>query len=276
MLSYLHGFHAGNFADVHKHTALCVALHLMKRKEKPFTYIDTHAGSGLYNLTNEQALKTGEFKFGIKAIRPHFSSCEAMTLYGKVIDGSNDEGDLTAYPGSPLIARTSLRQQDQAILCELHPTENGTLNRILKRDKRFHIHKRDGLEALIALTPPPIKRGMVMIDPSYEIKSDYYDTAQTVIAAYKRWPGATYMIWYPLLPENRHQTLLEGLARSSIPAILKSELTCPQKGRGMYGSGLIALNPPYGFKEAIKQAGLIMAAVLFDAHKGQYSEEFLT
>lgn len=262
MLSYKHGFHAGNFADLHKHISLSIVLQALQRKEKPFCYIDTHAGSGLYDLKSPQAQKNREFKSGVSPLYSRASSglsqlAGTVEQYLQTIKQYNDDG-LTSYPGSPLIARAGVRAQDAMILMELHTSEAGKLKDLFVGDPQVHVHHRDGLEGLVGLVPPEQKRGLVLIDPSYEVKSDYSTVRETVVKAHQRWSSGVFMIWYPLLAEERHRGLLTELQRSGIRKIFHSRyFKAPPKQngrvsrdvRGMTGSGLLVINPPWKFGE---------------------------
>lgn len=236
MLSYQHGYHAGGPADIHKHRALAAVLSLLTQKERPLTYMETHAGRGLYDLTSAQAEKTGEWRAGIgKAVRdehPFWVALDRVRAYF----GPN------SYPGSPLIAQALLREQDQCVLMELHPAEHAALADAIDAE----VHRRDGFEGVLALSPPKPRRGLVLIDPSYEVKTEYAGVVDFVKALLVKWPEAVVMVWYPILPDGRHQTMVDALGG------VVDETRFPQhKGRGMEGSGVVILNPPYGFEKAM-------------------------
>ncbi|MBA3582278.1 MAG: 23S rRNA (adenine(2030)-N(6))-methyltransferase RlmJ [Gammaproteobacteria bacterium] len=247
MLSYLHSFHAGNFADVHKHAVLSTLLQVATQKDSAFAYFDTHAGRGHYALDSAAAQKTHEYKQGIaklwalqgewpKTLRPY------QELLNKT--GANPR----YYPGSPLFAAQALRAEDHMILFEQHPREYPELSELLKRDKRAHVHNRDGYEGLLALLPPKqAKRGLVLIDPSYEVKKEYQQIVRLLLAAQQCWAGGTYAIWYPLLPDEQHLRLKMKLKASGLRNIYCHELRDinTEKARSMQGSGMLIINPPW-------------------------------
>ncbi|MEM0922544.1 MAG: 23S rRNA (adenine(2030)-N(6))-methyltransferase RlmJ [Pseudomonadota bacterium] len=252
MLSYQHAYHAGGPADLHKHAALAWLLERLTVKPRPISYLESHAGRGLYDLADAASAKTGEAAAGIARVRPQGRYADALetvrAAYGP-----------TAYPGSPLIADALLRPVDRITLCELHPQEHAALRQVAPEGTA--VHHRDGHEGLIALTPPKPRRGLALIDPSYEVKDEYARTAQTALDLIKRWPEGVVMIWYPILPDRRHLALTEPLG--ALPAQLLSEtwFTEPPE-RGMQGSGLAVLNPPYGLEKALASLWPAYAQVL--------------
>ncbi len=236
MLSYQHAYHAGNPADVQKHDALARLIVALTAKPRPITYMETHAGRGLYDLTSAEALKTGEAALGIGKASPTGPYAEALAQV-RAKHGPD------AYPGSPLVAAALLRPEDRMHLMELHPAEHAALRRAMRG--RAEIHKRDGFEGILAISPPTPRKGLVLIDPSYEVKSDYEEVAGFVRKLIARWPEATVLIWYPILAEGRHRTLLKGLEGletqvDEVPVDLG-------RARGMAGSGLVGVNLPYAF-----------------------------
>jgi len=263
MLSYQHGFHAGGFADVHKHAALCLLLSHLLQKQTPFCVIDSHAGRGRYDLTDEQAGRTGEWQAGIGRLAIVEPQSEGLRSYLDVVAGFNKSGDLTTYPGSPAIAAGLMRRTDRLVLIEAHPGEHAVLYGALRHDKRAHIHKRDGYEAMPALVPPGERRGLVLIDPSYEIKTEYQTVPKVVQAALRKWPAGIFAIWYPLLPDGRHAPLLAGLEALG-SHLLVAELTGPTPQRGLVGTGLAVINPPWRFGDALVAAGDEIATCLFN------------
>lgn len=236
MLSYQHSYHAGNPADVQKHDALARVLTKLTEKARPITYMETHAGRGLYDLGAPEALKTGEAQFGIEATTP-------SGAYGKALAEIRSIHGPKAYPGSPLIARTLLRDIDRMHLMELHPTEHAALRKSLK-GKGAAIHKRDGYEGVLAISPPTPRKGLVLIDPSYEVKTEYQAVPSFIRKLVKRWPEVTILIWYPILPDAHHKTLLKAIAPH--PFQLWEVPVDMGKGKGMTGSGMIGVNLPYG------------------------------
>jgi 23S rRNA (adenine2030-N6)-methyltransferase len=249
MLSYQHEYHAGNFADVHKHLCLRVLFEALLRKEKPFCYIDCHAGAALYDLAGEQARRTSEFASGIGKLwpAPALRKLPAMDRYLAAVASVNTDRRLCYYPGSPELARQWLRPDDRALFLELHPQAQQALTRHFSTDSRLAVHARDCYEGLPALVPPAIRRGLVLLDPSYEVKEEYRDIAALARTAHQRWATACYAIWYPLLPAARHLELLAALADSGMRNILLTELVVADEGkaRGMHGSGMAIINAPW-------------------------------
>jgi len=261
MLSYQHQYHAGNFADVHKHLILRVLFESLLKKEKPFNYIDCHAGSGLYDLESREARKTAERTNGIDQLWLEKRNNKTVQSYLDAIRGLNPNDKLRYYPGSPKLAELWLREQDKAQLIELHPKAQNDLRRIFTRDKRISLHSRDCYEGLPAIIPPQIKRGLVLLDPSYEEKNEYNDIVDLVIQSEARWSTAIYAIWYPMLTANRHQYLIDALKRSSLEKVLVSEITIndfdhqkdEEQFAGMYGSGMAIINTPWQVDERLEE-----------------------
>lgn len=255
MLSYRHAFHAGNHADVLKHVALTFMLDSFKRKDKPFVYVDTHAGAGLYDLRGKQAGKTGESEWGIGRIWDQQAKWPLLEAYFQTIRSHNPDGQLQYYPGSPDIAAQLMRDQDKIILSELHNNEVDMLRGNMRGDARIGIHHRDGFEALPALMPPVPRRGLVLIDPPYEVKEDYTHVVEAVSKAYKRWATGTYVIWYPLLAKKRDhsQVMVKKLAQQCDNLLVAElEVEAQQLELGMHGSGLAIINAPWQLDEQLK------------------------
>ena len=249
MLSYQHEYHAGNFADVHKHLCLRVLFESLLRKDKAFCYIDCHAGAGRYDLQGPEARRTNESAAGIGSIwrLREGAGQGALAAYLEAVAKLNADGTLRYYPGSPELARQWLRARDAAILFELHPQAQQALRRDFGADPRFALHARDCFEGLVAVVPPPIRRGLVLLDPSYELKDEYLDIVTLASRAQRRWATAIFAIWYPLLPAGRHRDLLEALEQSGLEKVLVSELTVASESGdgGLYGSGVAIINTPW-------------------------------
>ncbi len=254
MLSYQHGYHAGNFADVVKHTVLSRLLQYMTKKEKPLLYLETHSGRGLYDLKSAQALKTGEALEGIESLWLQRKELPAVfSPYLKAIMQLNADGHLRYYPGSPELAIQASRIQDRLFFSELHTGEFDYLRQLPKRGRRVFYSDADGLENLAALLPPPERRGLIFIDPSYEVKSEYREIPLALKAAYQRFSTGTYCLWYPLVDNKLHQQLIRGLTSIEAANSLQVEfyLTRSEKS-GMTGCGLWIINPPYVLPEELK------------------------
>lgn len=261
MLSYRHSFHAGNHADLLKHSALLVLLGHLLSKDKPFVCIDTHSGAGRYALDSDEARKTGEAGTGILRL---LDVCERgdtlhpvlRQLVGLVVPqpGADTPGAMI-YPGSPAIAMASLREGDRLHVCELHNKEIEVLRAGFSYDKRVHIHHRDGFEAAIALVPPMPRRGLMLIDPAYEDKEDYERVVRTVEAVYRRWATGIIAIWYPKLglARDRSEWLIEKLSAVAPIAITDLDVKAQTAEFGMHGSGMVIINPPWRFEDTMTE-----------------------
>lgn len=256
MLSYQHGYHAGNFADVIKHLTLSRLLTYLKLKDKPIFYLETHSGRGQYDLKDKQAEKTGEYKQGIKLLYPDRKKLPAVFQdYFKAIDALNSHETLRHYPGSPFIAINSLRMQDRMYLCELHPTEFDALDQMPHFNKKVHLSNTDGMFSLKALTPPPEKRGLIFIDPSYEIKEEYKSIPREIKQAYSRFANGMFCIWYPVVNRKLTEQFIRGMKDVGAKNTIRIEfnLTMAPKD-GMTGCGLWIINPPYTLAAEMKPA----------------------
>lgn len=256
MLSYLHAFHAGNFADVQKHGALCLITSMMQAKSSSITSFDTHAGSALYDLGDARAQKTGEAERGIQAIWPRRQalSSDDWSHYLRILSGLNPvTSRLNVYPGSPTWLESLKRPDDRVVLYELHPTEQARLTDWAAR-RDVTVRCANGLTGLLRSLPPKTPRLLVVIDPSYEIMTDYQTVASALVSAWQRCRHGVFLIWYPILPGNPAKVLLEGLKNSPVTKVLRSELRLASPpARGMSGSGLLVINPPWGFGERFER-----------------------
>jgi 23S rRNA (adenine2030-N6)-methyltransferase len=239
MLSYQHAYHAGNRADLHKHDAFARLIAALQAKPRGITVMETHAGRGLYDLASSEARKTGEADEGIR------SAHLAPGPYAEAVAATRARHGPDAYPGSPLIAGALLRPQDRLHLMELHPAEHAALKRAM-RGTGASVHRRDGYEGVLALAPPEPRRGLVLVDPSYEVKAEYEAVPVFVRRLLAKWPEATVLVWYPILAEGRHERLLAGLAPLGPE---RHEVRFGTAG-GMLGSGLAGINLPFGFRLA--------------------------
>ncbi len=244
MLSYQHAYHAGGPADLHKHLILAELLDLLTRKPRSLSYFETHAGRGMYDLTSTESKKTGEAAEGISAIT--LPDCPLR----RALEQVQERHGADIYPGSPLIAQTLLRPDDRLHLMELHPAEVKALRANLKAPNTT-IHHRDGFEGVLALAPPKPRKGLVLVDPSYEIKSEYSQAAAFCRKLVAKWPEATILVWYPILPAARHNELLDGL---QMPHLVNEVAFDLKDGKGMTGSGMVMLGAPYGAEAIFKRA----------------------
>tara|TARA_R110002050_G_scaffold22809_5_gene61971 strand:- start:178 stop:1035 length:858 start_codon:yes stop_codon:yes gene_type:complete len=253
LLSYRHAFHAGNFADVLKHSVLTLVLDYMCRKEKGFHYIDSHSGAGMYQLQDEYSQKTGEYKDGIAKLVNELNLPEALQPYVNLIkelnptNSTNDTNKLDIYPGSPGIAKRFMRRQDSTHLFELHPTDIQHLNDFCYRWKKVFVKQSDGYQGILGLLPPPNRRGVVLIDPPYELKEDYYKAVDTIVKAYKKFATGTYILWYPVVKRKQVNTMEQAFIHSDVKNLLQLEfcLSPDTDEYGMTGTGLFIVNPPW-------------------------------
>lgn len=248
MLSYQHAYHAGNAADVHKHAALAWVLAYLTAKDKPLTYIETHAGRAVYDLAGPEAAKTGEAAAGIGTLEGRLPPGHP---YARVLAQTRALHGPQAYPGSPLIAALMLRPGDRLHLCELHPAEAAAL-RAAMAPHGAHVLQADGIASALSLMPPTPRRGLALIDPSWEVKDDYAAMPRAIQAMARKWNVGVLMLWYPLLRSGLHLPMLEALA-AAFPEGLRHEVRFPpaREGHGMRGSGLFVVNPPWGLAEAL-------------------------
>lgn len=267
MLSYRHSFHAGNFADVLKHTVVAEILGHLTKKDKPIVYIDTHAGAGLFNLQSEDAEKLGEYRDGIaRVINKGYPE---MVGYLNLVKGINKPGLLTRYPGSPMVAGHFLRRQDRAWLYELHPQDFVTLSKNIAGSnlavrKNVAVQREDGLQGFLTLLPPVSRRGLVLIDPSYEVKTEYDQVVVALEKAHKKFSTGVYALWYPVVERERIQRLERRLLATGIKNIHQFELGVRPDavGQGMTSSGMIVINPPWGLFDGMKSVLPKLAKVL--------------
>ena len=248
MLSYRHAFHAGNFADVLKHSVLTLILEYMTRKDKGFYYIDSHSGAGMYQLSDEYAQKTGEYKNGIAKLIENDDLPKALQPYIDLVKNLNQEtGELSLYPGSPGIARQFTRRQDSAHLFELHPTDIEHLKAYSQRWNKSHVKQSDGYQGVLGLVPPPNRRGVVLIDPPYELKEDYLKAVRTVVNAYKKFATGTYILWYPVVKRELVEQMQNAFTKSDIRNLTQVEYCqdADTEEYGMTGTGLFIVNPPW-------------------------------
>ena len=266
MLSYRHAFHAGNHADVLKHFILWLTLDYFNRKDKPYWYIDTHSGAGLYDLRSSEAQKVGEYQHGIARLQQAPVLPDLLQSFLQHFQQIVPYEHL--YCGSPWLAQATLRESDKLRLFELHPTDFQHLQNNMREarlNRRGILKQEDGFQGLIALLPPPTRRAVVLIDPPYESKQDYERVIKTLKEAQKRFEQGCYLIWYPCLSRVESQKLPEQLKKLSPHNYLQAELYVQQAradGFGMHGSGMWLINPPYLLAEQLRHTLPILAQQL--------------
>ncbi|WP_372425349.1 23S rRNA (adenine(2030)-N(6))-methyltransferase RlmJ [Salinarimonas chemoclinalis] len=260
-MNYRHAFHAGGFSDVMKHAVLARLLAYLARKEAPYRYIDTHAGIGLYDLSADEARRTGEADGGIGLMDAPFAPEveEMLAPWRAALAAVRARHGATAYPGSPALAREMLRRQDRGVFVELHPADHATLSARYNAVANLKTLALDGWTALGGLIPPKEKRGLVLIDPAFEAQGELERLARTLAAAQSKWPTGVYAGWYPIKDPreiDRAAALLEGIARP----VLRLELHVDDARRvdRLNGCGLLVINPPFTLEA---EAGLLLPAL---------------
>jgi 23S rRNA (adenine2030-N6)-methyltransferase len=276
-MNYQHAFHAGNFADMHKHVVLSRILDYLRQKPSAFRVIDTHAGSGRYDLFGPEADRAQEWRDGIGRV---FGAIRTNTYEQKVVQKDaahallapyldliaslNPGGDLRFYPGSPLIALALMRRQDRLIACELEPRAAALLKAVLKSEARAKVLALDGWMALNANVPPKERRGVAIVDPPYEEKADFTRLSAVFAEAYRKWPTGIYVLWYPIKEREAPDALARRLRKLAIPKILRCEmmLGAPRTDAGLVGSGLIVVNPPHVLEREMRSVLPALANLL--------------
>ncbi|MDH4125264.1 MAG: 23S rRNA (adenine(2030)-N(6))-methyltransferase RlmJ [Gammaproteobacteria bacterium] len=256
MLSYRHAYHAGNFADVMKHVVLTSILTYLVRKDAALCYLDTHAGAGAYDLRSDKARKTGESGLGIEKIIDANGAPTCIANYLQLVRGFNTAGVLDRYPGSPWFAAQLLRQQDRLVLCELHNSDFPLLEQLFAKDKRVHCHAVDGYRFSLGLIPPIERRGLVLIDPAYELADETMTAFKTLAKLHRRFAGGTFSLWYPILDEHQGFALRQQFEASQMRDVLHLALRIADRNSlpGMYGSGMIIVNPPWTLRAEMQIA----------------------
>jgi 23S rRNA (adenine2030-N6)-methyltransferase len=278
MLSYRHAFHAGNHADVLKHFIEVQLLRYLAQKDKPFWYIDTHAGAGCYSLDSGYAAQNAEYESGIARLWDRDDLPEPLAEYVALVKKINPDGEMKLYPGSPLIALELLREQDRLRLFELHPTDHELLQENFAADsRRVLVQKADGFGALKALLPPPPRRALVLIDPPYEEKQDYQRVVTALKEGLKRFANGVYAVWYPQLQRADARQLPQQLKQLEVKSWLHVALSVQNPGEdgfGMHGSGMFILNPPWTLHDELKQVMPYLVKVLGQDGGAEFELEF--
>jgi len=278
-MNYRHAYHAGNHADVLKHAVLARVITHMMKKDKPFRVIDAHAGTGVYDLGGIEAGKTGEWEGGIgRLAEPFAAEVEALLApYRQVIAALNPQGGVRIYPGSPDLALRMMRDSDRMIANELHPQDAVTLERHFIRDARVEVTSMDAETCLKSRLPPPERRGVILIDPPYEVKDEAERTLRMLAHGLRRFALGVFVVWYPLKADRTAETVLEGIAELKIPGTLKVELRVREafSGGGLAGSGLAIVNAPWKLDEELRVMVPALAARMGMGSWGQGTVEWL-
>jgi len=278
MLSYRHAFHAGNHADVLKHSVLVSILEYYLRKDKPFWYIDSHSGAGFYKLDSKHAAQNAEYKTGISKVYHKEDLPEILANYQALVKEANTgKRSLTFYPGSPWFAAKLLRPSDKLRLHELHSSDAKLLAENMKNlvRKRAHIEKSDGITGVKSVMPPPTKRAVVLIDPSFEDKKEYRKVAKLLKDSLTRFNSGTFAVWYPQLTSIESRDFPEALKKCGAKSWLHVTLSVKgkPKDKGMYGSGMFVVNPPYLLAKQLEEALPKMKELMCDPLSGNFNLE---
>ena len=278
MLSYRHAFHAGNHADVLKHFIEVQLLHYLAQKDKPFWYIDTHAGAGCYALDSGYATQNAEYESGIARLWQRDDLPAPLAEYVALVKSLNPDGQMKLYPGSPLLALELMREQDRLRLFELHPSDSEILQEnFADHGTRVLIQRADGFGALKALLPPPPRRALVLIDPPYEDKQDYQRVVSALREGLKRFSNGVYAVWYPQLQRAEARQLPDQLKQLPVKSWLHVALSVQSPGAdgfGMHGSGMFILNPPWVLNSALEEVMPYLVTVLGQSGEAEFELEF--
>lgn len=251
MLAYRHLFHAGNFSDVFKHALLVRLLLALGRKDKPFCYLDTHAGLGHYDLSHPWAQKLAEWREGIGRLWERRDIPEALAPYLEAVRAENPDGNLRFYPGSPRIARRLLRPGDRMLLTELNEKDCFELEALFTGDRQVKVRRLDGYQGLKAFLPPQERRGLVLVDSSFDRAREFDRLTEALALAHQRWATGLFAFWYPLMEPPAMRKFEQDIIATGIRKILKLELSVlPENWSGsLRGCGMLVVNPPWGFGE---------------------------
>jgi 23S rRNA (adenine2030-N6)-methyltransferase len=276
-MNYRHFYHVGSFADVFKHSLLTAVIDALCQKDKPFCYIDTHAGIGNYDLTREETQRSKEYREGIQKLLHAKDPPPDLSHYIELINAYQQHGDLHCYPGSPVLAKRLLRPGDQLIVNEFHPADYQTLKYSLGKSPNIHCHHRDAYEFLPAVLPPSPARACILIDPPYERSDEFPAIMSCLHHALQRFPSGVYMIWYPIV-SLQHRTFTRQILREKLAPTLITEMTLtaiPEEKSGMIGCGMVILNPPWKIEKSIASHTQYLAALFKRDESGYYRTEFI-
>jgi 23S rRNA (adenine2030-N6)-methyltransferase len=278
-MNYRHAYHAGNHADVLKHAVLTRVIEHMKKKDKPFRVIDAHAGVGLYDLAGIEAGKTGEWEGGIgKLDHPFTEDIEALLApYRQVIAALNPDGGLRYYPGSPELALRLMREDDRLVANELHPQDAVALERHFIRDPRADVTSMDAETCLKARLPPPERRGVILIDPPYEVRNEAERTVRMLAQGLRRFAQGVYLVWYPVKADGTAETIIAAVQGMGVAGTLNVALRVREAfgAGGLAGSGLVIVNAPWKLDEELRVLVPALAARLGLGDWGRATVEWL-
>lgn len=278
MLSYRHAFHAGNHADVLKHYVLGLVLAHTVQKDKPFWYIDTHAGAGMYSLDEGYATQNAEFEEGINKLLAAQNLPQSLADYVAQIKSFNTASTLALYPGSPIIAEQYLRADDKMRLFELHPNDYKLLVQNFEGyGKQVKVESENGFSGIKACLPPPPRRAVVLIDPPYEDKQDYQHVIDTIKDSLKRFSTGTYIVWYPILQRPEPAEMIENFSHLGVSDWLHvtMSISAPSpEGFGMNGSGLFIINPPWTLPKILEETMPVLTQLLALDNEASYTLDY--
>lgn len=283
-MNYRHAYHAGNFADVVKHVILSRIVEYLKRKDQAFRVIDTHAGIGLYDLRGTEAGKTSEWTGGISRVFDAVekgeipaAASELLQPYLDVVRAVNNGKELRHYPGSPLLTRHLLRKQDRLSALELHPQDAKRLAKLFDGDYQARVIELDGWLSLGAHMPPKEKRGLVLVDPPFEIEGEFDRLVDGLVKAYKRFPGGTYALWYPVKDRKETERFSKRLRETEIPKIMRIELAirAPSLEPRLDGTGMIVVNPPYTLESEMQTLLPCLTKLLSEEKGSNFSIQWI-
>jgi 23S rRNA (adenine2030-N6)-methyltransferase len=277
-VNYLHAFHAGNFADVHKHIVLLMLLEHLRKKPKPFFVLDTHAGRGLYDLKSEEAQRGGEWQNGVAKVTASQLNFPEISAYLQAIQQSpSGERALRFYPGSPLLIAGKLRENDRAVFVEQQPEEAAALRNELRGRTRVSVLAQDGYAAIKANLPPKENRGLVLIDPPFEVADEFERLAKALQLGLERWPNGMFCAWYPIKADATHLKFHRQLKDAGLKKLLLSEFNIKpvDSPLGLNGSGLLIANPPYQLDERMRAILSALHLALSSDRSGGVKVEWL-
>lgn len=270
-MNYRHHYHAGGFADVFKHALLISLVRAMQRKEKPFCYLETHAGLGLYDLGEEAAQKTQEYSRGIAKIWKQLSAAPASFLqYIEIIKQTNPESVLKYYPGSPYFVQQMLRSDDRMVLAELHSQDVLALKRQFGCDKQVAVHHMNGYHALKAFLPPKLTRGLIFIDPPFEKTDEFEQVITHLKIAVHRFVAGVYVVWFPIKDKIAVRNFYNGLKNCQFHEITWCEMQVSKDDIGLQACGMAVINPPWQWAEEVLQWLPWLCSILSSPDKGRW------